>query len=89
MLKSIVKPKYVDGICFEKKEKIKRNEEKNQNFLSFFKNDRVKKINDNAEKNTAWWSIKGVPVVGQARIAMLKEYNNAKFFLIPTFKKKQ
>ena len=57
---------------FRKKEKIKRNEEKNQNFLSFFKNDKVKKINDNAEKNAAWWSINGVPVVGYARIAMLK-----------------
>ena len=88
MLKSIVKPRYADGICLEKKEKIKRNEEKNQNFLSFFKNDKVKKINDNAEKNTAWWSINGVPVVGYARIAMLKEYKNAKFFLIPIFKKK-
>ncbi len=88
MLKSIVNPKYAEGICLEKKEKIKRNDEKNQNFLSFFKNDKVKKIIDKAEKNTAWWSINGVPVVGYARIAILKEYNNAKFLLILIFKKK-
>ena len=49
-------------------------------FYHFLKNDKVKKNNDNAEKNTAWWSINGVPVVGYARIAMFKEYKNAKFF---------
>ena len=42
MLKSIVKPRYADGICLEKKRKIKRNEEKNQNFYHFLKMTKLK-----------------------------------------------
>ena len=54
--------KIVDDL--EKKEKIKKSDDKNQNLPSFFKNAKIKKTIEISENIALWWSINGVPTEG-------------------------
>ena len=44
MLKSIVKPRYADGICLEKKKKLKEMRRKTKIFYHFLKMTKLKKL---------------------------------------------
>ena len=65
--------KYADGICLEKKEINKNKGIKNQYIgLLFLKANTVNRTEIN-EKMAAWWSMKGVPADGYAKIAIDSE----------------
>ena len=63
------------GVCLLKKEIAKIIGRKNQYILEFVFMAKIKNSKEIIESMEAWWSTKGVPADGYAKIAINKEYS--------------